>query len=529
MLSILPPELDQKPYAGFAGAIGLVDSARATVTDLMDLLRETAVTDDGKVIEDERVVDAARWIMRELNDELERDRGETPVDRDIALLARTDGGMCFAERPYFTNDSVLAETWMDRFPILEADRGLVYLRNAFGLLDLSKAVTIRPIPMGVLPDTGPSIRANLMAAAPYLAALAVRTAPSQEGAVRARLPRIEVVACEELNLEYELEGQVKSREEPTSYLAQRIEGSGRGRRAIGTAFFEVRSDGVADFDSFAPQLAEFLLVPGLGDAFALLLSRDRHGRTSFLTSHGVTEAAVEREREILQTPPEEDVDAIIAGLEDLVGQPEETPDLGEGEAGRAAVPEQEGSQPEHEKEPPPPIDVSAIEAVEAGEGSVTPRQAQPGGGGTGGHDDQEQRRRAAEASGGRGEEAAFLWEQARIRSLGYKEDSVIWHSRVNAFAPYDIQSLDDDGQVIYIEVKSTTGSNEGSAFEISAAELRFASRMRDRYYIYRITRVNDVAPKIYRYSDPMSLIEDERAELHLSGARLRLPRANPEP
>jgi hypothetical protein len=234
---------------------------------------------------------------------------------------------------------------------------------------------------------------------------------------------------------------------------------------------------------------------------------------------------VDRERQILQTPPEEDFDAVVAGLEDLITQPKETLDLGGGTPVDVRVTE---PHEEPEKEPPPPLDVASIEAIEAGAGSVAPRHAQPGGGAAGGPDDEEQRRRAAEASGDRGEEAAFLWERARMRTLGYNEDSVIWHSRVNAFAPYDIQSLDDDGQVIYIEVKSTTGPNEGSGFVISAAELRFASRMRDRYYIYRVTKVNDPAPKLYRYSDPMSLIEEERAELHLSGARLRLPRAAPE-
>ena len=37
-------------------------------------------------------------------------------------------------------------------------------------------------------------------------------------------------------------------------------------------------------------------------------------------------------------------------------------------------------------------------------------------------------------------------------------DSVTWVSKTNETSPYDIRSLDEDGQVIYIEVKSTNGN-----------------------------------------------------------------------
>ena len=64
-------------------------------------------------------------------------------------------------------------------------------------------------------------------------------------------------------------------------------------------------------------------------------------------------------------------------------------------------------------------------------------------------------------------------------------DSVTWVSKTNETSPYDIRSLDEDGQVIYIEVKSTKGTDPNGQFWISRAEVELARSKRGRYYIYR--------------------------------------------
>jgi len=46
------------------------------------------------------------------------------------------------------------------------------------------------------------------------------------------------------------------------------------------------------------------------------------------------------------------------------------------------------------------------------------------------------------------------------------------------FASYDIQSIDDDGESILIEVKATTSQDPAGPFDISAGELLTAVQYR---------------------------------------------------
>ncbi|HEV2360430.1 MAG TPA: DUF3883 domain-containing protein, partial [Acidimicrobiales bacterium] len=84
----------------------------------------------------------------------------------------------------------------------------------------------------------------------------------------------------------------------------------------------------------------------------------------------------------------------------------------------------------------------------------------------------------------------------------------------------DIESIDEDGQRIYIEVKSTVSDDPAGAFEISEAELLFALRHRSRYYVYRVTQAHTKRPSIMRFQDPIGRIHDHTARLRLSGARI---------
>ena len=122
--------------------------------------------------------------------------------------------------------------------------------------------------------------------------------------------------------------------------------------------------------------------------------------------------------------------------------------------------------------------------------------------------------------GKRGEEFACHAERQRLLRLGFDTDAVHWRSAEHPFAPYDIESLDADGQRIYIEVKSTTSSDPTDNFQISEAELLCALQKRSNYYIYRITDAHKPKPRVTRYQDPIARIRAGRARLRLSGARL---------
>lgn len=135
---------------------------------------------------------------------------------------------------------------------------------------------------------------------------------------------------------------------------------------------------------------------------------------------------------------------------------------------------------------------------------------------------------AAEAvkreAGRRGERVALESERARLRSLGIDAERVVWHSREHETAPYDLRSVDETGEPFYIEVKSTSGDDEGSDFEISAVEIAFGVAKGDRYAIYRVVNVFGSAPRVYRYRNLKRLLAGHRAHVELASAKMRLPR-----
>ena len=96
--------------------------------------------------------------------------------------------------------------------------------------------------------------------------------------------------------------------------------------------------------------------------------------------------------------------------------------------------------------------------------------------------------------GKRGEEVAYNAERQRLKRLGKNPDSVHWISKVDELSPYDLMSVDEDDQLIWIEVKATRGSDPAEPFYISHAELIEATYRRSRYYVYRVTDVDSACP-----------------------------------
>lgn len=94
--------------------------------------------------------------------------------------------------------------------------------------------------------------------------------------------------------------------------------------------------------------------------------------------------------------------------------------------------------------------------------------------------------------------------------------------------PHDVESLDDDGQPIYIEVKATPEGDPTTPFEISEAELRQAIRQRDRYFIYRVVAAHTSTPDVIRYRDPIARFQNNQVRLRLSSARLEFASAPAE-
>ncbi len=324
-IDVLDPGLDVPGSAPVVASLGVVDAARPAPENLVVLLRDLQQTfEEASGGDDSRDLQlAARWAMRTLNDSIESGGS---IEGPVPLLARLDGRQVFSETPFVANDPLLAETWEPVFPILDADRDLRRLHNALQLRDLDEEVETLPHPRRPRPDLRLEVDRWITDAKPYLAAVAIDQVPSRQSDVVRGLARLEVSVCEDLVLRYVLDGEVRERDEAVSYIAARMEREGPIiRRRIGTAHLELEArTNAPHWYTFGPQLAQFLDVPNLGDAFALLLAADRPERQLYLAARRISLASVDEARlELAQPDSEEFIEDLLRVSDE--GQEEETP------------------------------------------------------------------------------------------------------------------------------------------------------------------------------------------------------------
>ena len=87
-----------------------------------------------------------------------------------------------------------------------------------------------------------------------------------------------------------------------------------------------------------------------------------------------------------------------------------------------------------------------------------------------------------------GEKYVYEYEYNKLKKCGKVDlaEKIVKQCDDKSFYPgYDIQSFDEDGEKIYIEVKSTKGSKRNN-FEISENEIRAAEDYGSQYFIYHV-------------------------------------------
>ncbi len=117
------------------------------------------------------------------------------------------------------------------------------------------------------------------------------------------------------------------------------------------------------------------------------------------------------------------------------------------------------------------------------------------------------------ALGRRGEEIVLALERERMEKLGLPAERVVWVAAEAPFADHDIKSVDDDGEDLWVEVKSTSGRD--GRFSWPGAEFRLAVRARHRYLLYRIYEAGTTSPSWICVRDPISHFETGGLRLDL--------------
>lgn len=542
LLRVVDAELDVPASASFLHAIGMIDGARPSSHDLAEVLRRAAANWDALDTESPArrfIVEIARWAMRRLDEVLDSGGGSGHLG-EVPLLARQADTHVFVARPYVAEDPSLAAVWSNELPILDADAGLRRLAQAMGLEDLADRVEITPEFGGPLEGLTREVEEHMRAAAPFLAAVAFQAAPSREDSIR-RLRTLSLLVCEQLTLVHRFDGTEKRLPGRSAFLAARTEGSGSRRRRIGTVYLVAGADRYVDWYALGPMLAEFIDVAGQRDAFSLLLKADMRARFDFLSSRNLGREELRAANELLGR--QDDTGFEFPGIP--LGVTEGSLTGGDGEPRQTGIDSSESTQDADHggvvdaHEVPitttlPEIDFSSVEVQEASTNAMAVRHSQGGEGGghrnrgTGQAIDWEDRERLSRIYGHRGESVVYETERRRLERLGADPNAVVWESQRNELADFDIKSLDDDRQVIYIEVKSTSGSDESAPFEISDAELRMALKWRSQYFIYRVTDVSSPSPRVVRFRDPLGRIANEMGAIHALSARMELSNRSPD-
>jgi hypothetical protein len=95
---------------------------------------------------------------------------------------------------------------------------------------------------------------------------------------------------------------------------------------------------------------------------------------------------------------------------------------------------------------------------------------------------------------------------------------VLWLSVTDETSDVDIQSVDDEGEEVYIEVKSSSGVSQHAV--LSARELLRALRHGPNYWLYRVSRVGTRHIEVVVYVDPVRLWRQGRLGLSIESARV---------
>ncbi len=97
-----------------------------------------------------------------------------------------------------------------------------------------------------------------------------------------------------------------------------------------------------------------------------------------------------------------------------------------------------------------------------------------------------------------GEKLVMAYEAEKLRSYGKEEliEKIKWISKEDDGTGYDILSFDENGNEIYIEVKSTA-DNENAVFFISTNEINTMEKLKEKYFVYRVYNVKSKNPSVF--------------------------------
>lgn len=433
-------------------------------------------------------------------------RGDQPTacPAGLRLLAVGKDGLEYLERESprlaYADDPFMEQRWQQHCAYLLCNDDWRRLRDWLGVPNLSSVVEAEWEIGTELDVETARLRARFSAMLPYFLALAYKRQPSAYERILPRLRRLNLHVVDSLTAHESIRRLPQS---PTiSTPAQAfLRLSEETRVRAGDLF--CTPEVLNNPDILGDYVAGYIEITGLSDAFVLLMERDEEARERFVLGKGATREMLDRARADLGEPESttegssEYISELVDGKLSLDNGSTWSRPSGAGQATGNELPP--GGIIHQPPKSYPPLNLeNASSPVPAAEHPATTPSVKNSGSGGGGTILVVAGQETKEALGRRGEQWAFECEKRRLSDLGLDPDIpenhglLEWASARNPTSSYDIRSVDENLNEIYIEVKAS--SDRGRVIHLSLSELELALQKGEQYWLYWVGNVGAEQP-----------------------------------
>lgn len=519
LLPVLSPDLAQPNSHSFRTALSFINSSTAQIEHYVRLL-EFLVEKYPRAAWPPEFEERSRrnpltttfnWALERIQTGLvARGNIETTCPKGLKLVASCEAGLDYVAREdprlVYADNPFMEDRWQPYCAFFRANDDWRRLRDWLGIPNLSSVVRAKwVIGTEKEAETG-QLRSDFREVLPYLLALVNKRQPSAYDRVLPRITRLQPHIVDSLTAHETIErftDPISISSTANVYL--RLNEETRVRAGDLFCTMEV----MENHDLLGDYIADYIEIAGLGDAFVLLMERDQANRERFVTIKGATAEMLQRARTDLgeSEPDSLSVTEVVAGIVSRTIQeatPAQTAAPDTSRSGDGAGLEKRnqnggtggagGGTIIHVARDYPPLNTAAatpaVPAIERPPITKNPSAIHGGGGGTTLMLTSEE---AREQLGKRGEEWVYACEKRRLADLGFDVEKpeyrglLEWVSASKPGSPYDIRSVDEDLNVVYIEVKSSSDRNP--VIHLSIDQLTFAGEHGERYWLYWVGNV----------------------------------------
>lgn len=558
----MPDTLARRWPPGMIAAIGVpstTDSRPTTVVRLLESL--TTYPTVVEPTEQAERIGAAEWLLDRLEQALPTPDLESPSS--IPLPAREGDEIRFVLQPWATKDPLLEEAFAPALTVLRGAHRFPRVCQAFGLPSLDDAPR-SAVPSGPLHRTTREAQRGLREFAPLILSQFAKAHPAKRLDAAETLVTCQARCWSRIDLFVEVAGVTVAVPQTVAYPHE----DEAGRWLLD---FVIGDGDPVDWAQLGKLVASALGDPSQGKLYALWFLTREAIRPAILQTEQLTPEDL-HEAELLLAQYGSSVNAAGEGTErievsaagmdaaerspadtaddDWTTEPQDTHALSPQQRSRpsvrdillAAADDPEGASDEHgfdqgprlraarqarhpfDIDDLPPVDHDHVIATQPGTkvaSDHSARLAEEGHGPAAADLDPDFHVRRNHR-GRRAEALVVEYERRRLKEHGLSPDAVVWISEQYPLAAYDLESLDDDGRSIYIEVKATQSGDPSDPFPISSQELNAAREHGSRHWLYRVTRIDDPDPEIVKLCDPYAALERGDAVLEPTKYQMRV-------